>query len=341
MDERMTVQEPIVLPVNESSQVAEARRLARDMAARAGLTEEQGGRAALIATEAATNLIKHGGGGEMILRLHEAPPMRSLDLIAVDRGRGMANMDECLRDGYSTIGTAGNGLGAIKRQSSRFDAYTRVGQGTVVFSRISSGPAPPGPRAAELLVDGLSLRVHGEEVCGDAWAAHLRPGGATILVVDGLGHGRTANEAAVEALVAFDQNGDNSPSAILDSVHRALLKTRGAAVAVANVDAARGRVLYGGVGNISAAIVNDENLHHLVSVHGTAGHQIRRLQEFTYDWNGGSTLVMYSDGVSSHIKYDNYPGLLLRHPVVVAAVLLRDWARTRDDATVVVARHER
>src|SRR5512135_3283508 len=145
MDKPMTVQEPIVLPVNESSQVAEARRLARDMATRAGLTEEQRGRAALIATEAATNLIKHGGGGEMILRLHEAPPVRSLDLIAVDRGRGMANMDECLRDGYSTIGTAGNGLGAIKRQSSRFDAYTRVGQGTVVFSRISSGPAPPGP----------------------------------------------------------------------------------------------------------------------------------------------------------------------------------------------------
>lgn len=338
MDGPITVQEPIVLPISESSQVAEARRAVRDIAAGAGLSEDAAARAALIATEAATNLIKHGGGGHMIFRVHDAAPSRSVDVIAVDRGRGMPDMDECLRDGYSTAGTAGNGLGAIKRQASAFDAYSRVGQGTVVFARVSPDHARPAHVPAALLVDGLSLRISGEEVCGDAWAVRHKPGGAIVLVVDGLGHGRTANEAAMSALVAFEQ-AESAPIAVLDSVHRALLKTRGAAAAVAAIDAAQGRVLYGGVGNVAATILSDGPARHLVSVHGTAGHQVRRMQEFTYDWSGASVLVMHSDGVSAHIKYDRYPGLWERHPVVIAAVLLRDWGRSHDDATVVVARH--
>jgi hypothetical protein len=128
------------------------------------------------------------------------------------------------------------------------------------------------------------------------------------------------------------------PVEVLDRVHRALVKTRGAAVAVASIDVERGQVTYGGIGNIAATIENGAPARHLVSLHGTAGHQVRRLQEFAYPWTATDVLVMHSDGVSAHWSLSKYPGLKLRHPLVIAAVLLRDYSRGRDDATVVVAR---
>jgi hypothetical protein len=125
---------------------------------------------------------------------------------------------------------------------------------------------------------------------------------------------------------------------VLDRVHRALMKTRGAAVAAARIDHERGLVTYAGVGNIAATIENGGPAKHLVSLHGTAGHQVRRLQDFTYPWGNTDVLVMHSDGVSAHWSLAAYPGLAQRHPLVIAAVLLRDFSRLRDDATVVVAR---
>ena len=335
MDQNL-LQEPIVLAVVESSQVAESRRRARETALECGLTGEQAGCAALIATEAATNLIKHAGGGEIILRANTAP--RSIDIVAIDRGPGMTNLAACLRDGYSTVGTGGKGLGAIVRQSSAFDAYSQLGRGAVVFARVAGAapsPIPPG----EFVVDGLSLRMRTEQVSGDAWAARTRRSGATVTIVDGLGHGAVANEAAMDRLRAFEGHGaETEPLTILDTMNRAPLKTRGAAVAIADIDAGRQTVKYIGIGNISALIVGPESSRRTVSVHGTAGRHLRRLQQFTHPWNSNSVLIMHSDGVTSHLNFDNYPGLAERHPLVVSAVLLRDWARGRDDATVVVAR---
>ena len=76
----------------------------------------------------------------------------------------------------------------------------------------------------------------------------------------------------------------------------------------------------------------------MVSHNGTAGHSARRIQEFTYPWSSDALLVLYSDGLVSHIHPERYPGLLKRDPDLIAATLYRDYARRRDDATVAVAR---
>jgi anti-sigma regulatory factor (Ser/Thr protein kinase) len=322
--------------VADPSGAAEARRRVRMVATDAGLSENEVGRAAIVATEAATNLVKHASGGEIIVRATGVGIEPVLDILAIDRGPGMSNLAECLRDGYTTVGTAGNGLGAIVRQSSVFDAFSRAGGGTVLLSRIARRGVPLQP-SGTLHVDGLSLRKHGEQACGDNWTYAARGGTTSIIVADGLGHGDIAADAANEAVVAFQQTSSLAPLEVLDRVHRALIKTRGAAVAVARVDAGTGQLSYAGVGNISATVESGGPARHLVSVHGTAGHQVRRLQDFTYPWSHTDVLVMHSDGVSAHWKLSAYPGLMLRHPLVIAAVLLRDFSRGRDDATVVVA----
>jgi anti-sigma regulatory factor (Ser/Thr protein kinase) len=334
----MTVPSLVALRVHDATQAAEARRLVRALAMEVGLPTEVAGRAELVATEAVTNLVKHAGGGDVILRAGRNGDDPAIDFLAIDRGPGMANLAACLRDGYSSAGTPGTGLGAIVRQSTFFDAYSRPDGGTIVLSRIAAGrgrtaSAPPG-----LVVDGLALQKHGEEVCGDAWAARTDGRVTTILVADGLGHGLTAADAAREAVATFQADVAAGPVATVDRIHRALMKTRGAAIAVASIDASQARVTYAGAGNIAATIEDDRSARHLVSVHGTAGHQVRRLQEFSYPWTPDAILVMHSDGVSAHWSLGAYPGLQHRHPAVIAAVLLRDFSRGRDDATVVVAR---
>lgn len=322
--------------VSDTSGAAEARRLARSMAGETRLSETDTGRAAIVASEAATNLVKHASGGEMMLRGSWVGDTPILDILAIDRGPGMSNLAECLRDGFTTAGTAGNGLGAIVRQSTFFDAYSKPGKGTVVLSRI----APSGVQlngVPGIKVDGLSMAKKGEQACGDNWAYSADGSSVTIMVADGLGHGLTAADAANEAVSAFKRAQNVPPLEVLDRVHRALMKTRGAAVAVARIDGNGHQVNYGGVGNIAATIENGGPARHLVSLHGTAGHQVRRLQEFAYPWSDTDVLVMHSDGVSAHWSLEAYPGLALRHPLVIAAVLLRDFSRGRDDATVVVA----
>ena len=107
-----------VQAVTDLSQVAEARRTAVETAHESGFDETQAGRVALVATELATNIVKHGGGGEMLLGSYDDPSGSGMELIALDKGRGIADLARCLQDGYSSAGSSGHGLGAIRRQST-------------------------------------------------------------------------------------------------------------------------------------------------------------------------------------------------------------------------------
>lgn len=317
--------------VDDLSDVSEARRVVRVACVEAGLSQADAERGAIVTTEAGTNLVKHGRGGAVMVR--SDPLHGHVAIVAVDRGPGMANFAECVRDGYTTVGTRGHGLGAIVRQSNRFDVYSRAGGGTVLVSRIG-----PGEDRETVQVDGLSLCMKGETECGDNWAVRRHGASCALLVADGLGHGQTAAIAADQAITSFHEASEASPVQAIDHVHRALKHTRGAAVAVAQLDAGRGTLSFCGLGNIAATVEGSGPARHLVSLHGTAGHQVRRLQEFAYTWAHDDVLVMHSDGVSAHWTLDAYPGLRQRDALTIAAVLLRDFSRGRDDATVVVAK---
>jgi hypothetical protein len=94
------------------------------------------------------------------------------------------------------------------------------------------------------------------------------------------------------------------------------------------------------LGNIAGAIVKpDGATHRLVTHPGIAGHTMRRLQEFTYEWPTGSVLILHSDGLGTQWSLQRYAGLLLRRPDVIAGVLYRDFRRPHDDVTVVAARN--
>lgn len=163
----------------------------------------------------------------------------------------------------------------------------------------------------------------------------------TLTVADGLGHGPAAAEASRRAVQMAAEHADEPPAGVVGQVHSALRSTRGAAVSVAVVDPTASSVRYAGLGNISASIVSHPEARSLVSHNGIAGHEMRKIQEFSYDWRPDSVLVMHSDGVSARWDLNRYPGLVLRDPSVVAGVIYRDFSRGRDDALVVVVRTAR
>jgi hypothetical protein len=158
-------------------------------------------------------------------------------------------------------------------------------------------------------------------------------------MVDGLGHGPDAAEAARTAVETIEANVDSDAKNLLDAVHGALRSTRGAAAAVALLQPQSELCTYCGIGNIAATIRDGSGSRALVSHNGTLGHQMRKMQDFSYPFRVGALLVMHSDGVGTRWDLSAYAGLESRHPAMAAAAIYRDFTRGRDDATVLVARN--
>jgi anti-sigma regulatory factor (Ser/Thr protein kinase) len=324
--------------VAEASQPFAARAAVREMAARAGFDESDGYRAGLVATELATNLVKHTPGGELLLRLTRRPPAGEIELISVDRGPGMHDVERCMVDGQSSTGTAGNGLGAVRRLADDFDVHSDVGRGTVILARLRAGRR--GRIAAGFAVAGVSVPAPGESLCGDAWQVRDAAGCLAVAVMDGLGHGLLASEAATAAVTLFADEPYRHPGEMLQLIHPGIAHTRGAAGAIAELDPHRGVVTAAGVGNVVTQISGLAATRVAVSHNGTLGHQARTFREYTYPWSEDGLVIMHSDGMTAHWTLDAYPGLRYRQPALVAAVLYRDFTRGRDDTTVVVVRRE-
>lgn len=323
------------LAVTESSQAGHARRTAAALASKLGFNEEAQGKVALVASEAAKNLVAHAREGQLLLRALHAGSHVGVELLALDKGPGMADVDRCMRDGYTTAGTGGSGLGAIRRMSTVFDIYSQPGAGTALLAQLWLSKPP----RAEVEVGAVCVPIRGEEVCGDAWSLDLKDGRSVLLVADGLGHGPEAARASRAAVVSFLEQGTSDVTVLLKGAHGELRSTRGAAVALASLRPGDPRLDFSGVGNIAASVLSPQGgMQRMVSMNGTVGHQMHRVQSFSYTWSPDSVLVMCSDGLLTQWRVDGSPGLLHRHPSLVAGVLYRDFSRGRDDVTVLVAR---
>lgn len=325
----------MITAVTEASQVAEARRRVSAYAREHGIAEARVGQVAIVVTELATNLLKHAGSGQILATYRNDDEGKGLELLALDSGNGMTNVSRCMDDGYSTAGSPGNGLGAVARLADDIRIYSRQGLGSAIMVRFFQHTAPTPIRT---LIGAAVAPYPGELVCGDNWAFKEASLGRTLLVADGAGHGVEAARAADMAVQIFRQHADAPCDEIVERIHRALMPTRGAAIAVARIDEAAHTVRYVGVGNICGTLITGDTVRRMVSHNGTAGHTAPRIREFTYDFAGNPLVIMHSDGLTSRWELSSFPGLVTQHPSLIAGVLLRDHRRARDDASVVAIR---
>lgn len=325
-----------VIHVKDSSHVGEARRETQKMGQILDLDDTRLGAAAIASTEIATNIIKHAGEGTIFIQEVNRNGSHVLQVLAVDKGPGIQDVSAALADGQSSSNTLGIGLGAMRRLADDFDIYSTVGFGTTVLCEFwKNGKSVADDLGTRTGV--VSTPYPGEVSIGDGWIVKASADQQVFMLVDGLGHGALASDAAREAERIVWENQSWSPVTLLRDCHDALIKTRGAAVGIVTLDTQKGLLRFAGVGNIGGSIVSANSSRGLASHNGTLGHQMPRAQEFTYPWTSDCSLVMHSDGLTTKWSLNKYPGIWSKNPSLIAAVLYRDFFRGNDDVTVLVA----
>ncbi|MFI1000198.1 SpoIIE family protein phosphatase [Streptomyces galbus] len=333
------------VPVRDATRVRDARLAAEGAAALAGLDAERTQDAVLVATELTTNLLKHAQGGRLLVEA-VAPPVPHEDatavvqIAAVDHGPGMPDVAAALRDGFSTAGSLGAGLGTCRRLADDFDVHSAAGRGTVALARIGAAHRPATAPAA-VRAGGINLPLAGAEWSGDAWTCVRAGDRLTLLLADGLGHGPDAARASGTAVSEARRWADLPPAEVLRRLHDALRGTRGAAVAVAQLDVRRDELRFAGVGNVGARLREGGTWRSLVSRPGIVGaHRPATIPESRAPWSADRLLILYTDGLPSRWVPSDDPRLQVADPAVTAAVAVRDASSSarpmRDDTAVAV-----
>ncbi|MET7322738.1 SpoIIE family protein phosphatase [Streptomyces sp. NPDC005549] len=341
------------IPLQDSTRVRDARVAAEAACASSGLDAHATAVAALVATELATNLVKHADGGRIIINLTgpsdtlaEAAPQ--VQIISLDHGPGIDDIQATLRDGYTTSAVSlGAGLGTCLRIAGDFDLHSRPGRGTVAMARINASVTSsrrrsrPVRSATGARAGGVNTSLAHAEHSGDSFAWVRSGPRLTLMLADGLGHGEAAARASTAAVHALQGSADRPPAEILRQLHAALHDTRGAAVGVAQLDENRGRLSFAGVGNTGARLRTGDSWRSLTSHPGIVGaHFPARVPVHEEAWQADSLLVLHSDGLPSRWEPPHDPALQAHDPALVAAVVLRDAGSAarplRDDTSVAV-----
>ncbi|MBI2809375.1 MAG: SpoIIE family protein phosphatase [Candidatus Melainabacteria bacterium] len=322
------------LEVRESSQLGEARRSVVKIASDLGFSEANKARLALVCTELGTNLLKHtGNGGQMIVQGLTNENDVGVEIFAVDMGKGM-DVKKALTDGYSSTGTMGTGLGAVKRNSEKFDIYSAPGLGSVVQSQIWN--------AKKLNCDyqgqaGFTVPLAGELMSGDKWSIIKFENTTNCLLIDGLGHGFEACEAATLAVKRFKENLGKPPSVVMKAIHTSLRGGRGAVGALAQIDHEHGKIYFCGLGNISAIVKRETDRKYLTSLNGTLGYEARKFMECVEQWTSDSVLIMHSDGLSTK-TFEDLHSVHEQAPPIIAAWLYQKYSKGTDDSSILVCK---
>jgi anti-sigma regulatory factor (Ser/Thr protein kinase) len=321
------------LQVEDASAVTACRNAARGLADRLRFPVARADQLALAVTEAASNLHKHATQGSLWLGVNRDGEPPGIDVVTIDAGPGLPDVAAALRDGHSTAGTLGIGLGAIRRLADSCDLYSRAGHGTALTARFR----PPGSRFPETPHGGGLIRpITGETECGDTYAAAYASDTITAIMCDGLGHGPLAAAAAAEGVSAFLEDPSGEPATLAGRVHRRMAGTRGGAIGIVKLGGGVAR--YCGLGNIAASILGQGRRKSMISIPGIAGHRARTIRQFDYELPPGAAVILHSDGISARWEAAALPGLETRDPLLIAAVLLAEAGIHRDDAGILVLR---
>ena len=325
------------IKISDESCVSAARRSAILLASQLEWDETTLGKLAIIVTELATNILKYAGAkGELLLQFIENEGIEGIEVLALDKGPGMGNITQCLNDGYSTQGTAGTGLGAVKRLANFFTIYSIPTQGTIALAQIWSNKTLASFLSQKLLMKSICLPKPGEQVCGDSRIMYQTNERVLFLIADGLGHGPDAAKASQLACQEFSKLTHLPIGNIIVAIDEALQKTRGAAIAIAEIEFAKQTLRFAGLGNITGVMYKENMVRHLMTRDGIAGLGSSNIQEFVYPWDDNALLILHSDGLATlgGDSVNKYPGLLMRHPAIIAGIFYRDFNRGYDDITV-------
>ena len=175
-------------------------------------------------------------------------------------------------------------------------------------------------------------------VNGDAFVIKQWGESALVSVIDGLGHGQFAYRAAQAARQYVERHFDQPLDEIFRGVARTCRATRGVVMGLARFDWGRATLTFASVGNVEARVFGSPEPMNFVYPRGILGLNARRPVVTQQRWVLSNVMVLYSDGLSTHWRWSDFPHLAQASATVAAQELLRAFARETDDATVVVVK---
>lgn len=321
--------------VADRSYFALLKKEIHTLAVSAGFSEGRVGEIDIIVSEMVTNLVKHAGEGQVWVKLIEQGSTQGIEIISVDNGPGMSDVSRMVADGVSTTNTLGHGLGAMKRLADVFQIYSQKEWGTVILVRIFEKALPYRKKLPVAEISSVVLPKPGEDACGDGFFFTQTKDFIRLFLGDGLGHGPDAAHAVQTAGNAFLASEMTDPVEIIRYLHPAVKKTRGlvGTVAVFDVKARGWRIC--GVGNISTKIISPSSLKNHLSYNGIIGLNVPKtlnVQEMAYE--KGQQVILCSDGIKSKWDIVRYPAITRYDLSIVAATIIKDFARLTDDMSV-------
>src|SRR5215203_429777 len=309
------------------------------LAVEVGFSATKVGEIDIVVSEIVTNLIKHAGGGQVIIKLIEESGLQGIEILSIDNGPGMTDVSRMVADGVSTKNTLGQGLGAMKRLSDVFQVFSQKDWGTVILVRkfkeqLSAFQKPPKAEIRSIVVS-----KPGEKECGDGYYHTITSDYVKVFLGDGLGHGVEAAKVVVSAGEAFLACSETDPVNIIRYINSEVKRTRGLVGTVALFDLVARKWNICGVGNISTKIMSSTNNKNLMAYNGIIGLNLpRTLNAQEIEYEKGQYVIMCSDGLKTKWDTVRYAGIHRYDVSVLCAALLKDFSRNTDDMSVAICK---
>lgn len=304
-----------------------------------------------VASELGTNIVKYAKFGTVSLRRRRTSDGLVVDVLADDTGPGIPDIPLALQDHFSTGNSLGLGLPAVRRMMDTLEIESTPAAGVRVVAskwingcdevkKSSAAPLvsqqPPYPMPFE--VGNVIRPLDGQQACGDITYCRREPQGVLIGIFDGLGHGRSAAQAAQAACEVLDATPHLADiKGCFDAIDHALRTTVGAVGMLCYVDYRSSTARFAGVGNaIGMRVVRERST--LIAREGVIGQRLPSIFVQMLSLQPGDLLAFWTDGLATK-GLSEYLALNSEKDLAnLAQDAVREFERLYDDAGLLLFR---
>ena len=349
----VTREQILILEIDSDADVGVCRRKSVSLAGQLGFDEVKTGEVAILVSELVTNVLKHGGGKGriMICQLQDDENRKAIEIWCCDNGNGIPDVEKAMHDGYTNKQTLGIGLGTIRRFSDLFELNPNLidlGK-SMAFNPLSNYKNCirivkwiPENRwkgtNRSLIIGAVSRCKPGETLNGDSYViCNLSSDKTIAAIIDGLGHGKEAHMASNIIKEQILLKSELPLIELINYIHQAARGTRGAVIGLVYINIETKKLFFVGIGNIEGFVISPSGKKGLISFGGILGHNIRTPQIFEFPFSKGDSVCLFSDGINT--RWNSEEINWNEHPQKIADLLINNYSRSNDDATVLIISH--
>ncbi len=325
--------------ISSPAEVIAIRRISKEIAKDIGFDVRAQEEIVLVVSELASNIIKYANRGILTLTPVSLAEQNGLMIEATDSGPGF-NENTALKDGFSSSGTLGCGLGAVNRMMDEFDIHTnennQLGTRIVCKRWLRKKSSVNGRCPFDIGI--VSRPKPGEDVNGDSFVIKQGNGQSLVAVIDGVGHGRLAHQAAQAARHYIENHSELPFLDIFRGVDRACRSSRGVVMALASFDWDSMKLTFASVGNIEVKVLGAQEKFKFIVRRGIVGKNAPNPVITENDWRMDYALALHSDGLSTHWNWKDFSHHSDRSAQFIAEYMHRALEKDSDDTTLIIVK---